>query len=38
VEDDYVYAYYALWCDWFSHFWVDLFSMIEGGKNKHNKH
>lgn len=31
-ESDYIYAYYALWCDWFSHFWLDLFSMMEGKK------
>lgn len=28
-EEDYIYGYYALWCDWFSYFWLDLYHLLE---------
>lgn len=30
TDDDYLYGYYALWCDWFSFFWVDILSIMDG--------
>lgn len=32
--DDFFYAFYAIQCDWFSHFWLDIFSMFDGGKRR----
>lgn len=31
--NDYVYGYYAIWCDWFSFFWLDLFEMLSTKKS-----
>ena len=28
-EGDFINGYYALWCDWFSFFWVDIFSILD---------
>lgn len=30
-EGDFIYGYYALWCDWFSYFWIDILTLMDGG-------
>lgn len=33
-ESDYIFGYYAMWTDWFSYFWRDIFKLMDSPKIK----